>query len=75
MGAGQEGAFMDRGRQMPNGIPPLKERRYVREDESKREVWVSLVSQGWKRNGTPLGCFCGFRNRVTRNRFASPVSS
>jgi len=40
--------FMDRGRQMPNGIPLLKERRYVREDEAKR-VWVSLVSQGWKR--------------------------
>ena len=40
--------FMDRGRQMPNGIPLLKERRYVRVDEAKR-VWVSLLSQGWKR--------------------------
>ena len=40
--------FMDRGRVMPDGEPPLlKERRYVRREDAE-QMWKSLLSLGWK---------------------------
>ena len=40
--------FMDRGRVMPDDVPPLlKERRYVRREDAE-QMWKSLLSQGWK---------------------------
>ena len=40
--------FLDRGRQMPDGPPLLKERRYLRKDAAE-QLWKSLQTQGWKR--------------------------
>ena len=40
--------FIDRGRQMPEGPPLLKERRYLRKDAAER-LWKSLQTQGWKK--------------------------
>ena len=39
--------FIDRGRQMPEGPPLLKERRYLRKDAAE-QLWKSLQAQGWK---------------------------
>ena len=39
--------FIDRGRQMPNGPPLLKERRYLRKDAAE-QLWRSLLVQEWK---------------------------
>ena len=39
--------FLDRGRQMPEGPPLLKERRYLRKDAAE-QMWKSLQNQGWK---------------------------
>ena len=39
--------FIDRGRQMPEGSPLLKERRYLRKDAAE-QLWKSLQVQGWK---------------------------
>ena len=44
--------FVDRGRQMPDGPPLLKERRYLRK-EAADQLWNSLQSQGWKRLKVP----------------------
>ena len=44
--------FIDRGRQMPDGPPLLKERRYLRKEDAE-QLWKSLQSQGWKRLKTP----------------------
>ena len=43
---------LDRGRQMPDGPPLLKERRYLRKDAAE-QMWKSLHTQGWKKT-TPL---------------------
>ncbi len=40
--------FIDRGRQMPEGPPLLKERRYLRKDAAE-QLWKSLQTQGWKK--------------------------
>ena len=39
--------FIDRGRQMPEGPPLLKERRYLRKDAAE-QLWNSLQTQEWK---------------------------
>ena len=39
--------FLDRGRQMPDGPPLLKERRYLRKDAAE-QLRKSLQMQGWK---------------------------
>ena len=44
--------FIDRGRQMPDGPPLLKERRYLRKEDAE-QLWKSLQSQGWKRLKAP----------------------
>ena len=44
--------FIDRGRQMPEGPPLLKERRYLRKDLAE-QLWQSLQAQGWKPLKTP----------------------
>ena len=44
--------FIDRGRQMPDGPPLLKERRYLRKEDAE-QLWKLLRSQGWKRLKTP----------------------
>ena len=44
--------FIDRGRQMPEGPPLLKERRYLRKDAAE-QLWKSLQTKGWKKT-TPL---------------------
>jgi len=44
--------FIDRGRQMTDGPPLLKERRYLRKEDAE-QLWKSLQSQGWKRLKTP----------------------
>ena len=44
--------FLDRGRQMPECPPLLKERRYLRKDAAE-QLWKSLQTQGWKKT-TPL---------------------
>ena len=40
--------YIDRGRQMPEGPPLLKERRYLRKDAAE-QLWKSLQTQGWKK--------------------------
>ncbi len=37
-------------RQMPEGPPLLKERRYLRKDAAE-QLWKSLQTQGWKKTG------------------------
>ena len=44
--------FIDRGRQMTDGPPLLKERRYPRKDVAE-QLWTSLQVQGWKPLKTP----------------------
>ena len=44
--------FIDRGRQMPEGPPLLKERRYLRKDAAE-QMWKSLQNQGWKKTTPP----------------------
>ena len=44
--------FIDRGRQMPDGLPLLKERRYLCKDAAE-QLWMSLQAQGWKPLKTP----------------------
>ena len=44
--------FIDRGCQMPEGPPLLKERRYLRKDAAE-QLWKSLKTQGWKPLKTP----------------------
>ena len=44
--------FIDRGRQMLDGPPLLKERRYLRKDDADI-FWKALESQGWKRLSEP----------------------
>ena len=41
------GVFIDRGRQMPEGPPLLKERRHLT-DKAAEQMWLSLQTQGWK---------------------------
>ena len=41
------GVFIDRGRQMPEGPPLLKERRHLT-DRAAEQMWLSLQTQGWK---------------------------
>ena len=44
--------FIDRGRQMPDGQPLLKECRYLRKEDAD-QFRCSLQSQGWKRLESP----------------------
>jgi hypothetical protein len=44
--------FIDRGRQMPDGPPLLKERRHLRRDDAE-QMWKSLQKMGWKKT-TPV---------------------
>ena len=46
--------FMDRGRLMPDGPPPLKERRYLRKVDAD-QMWKSLRTQGWKKTTPSWG--------------------
>ena len=46
------GVFIDRGRQMPEGPPLLKERRHLT-DRAAEQMWLSLQTQGWKRLEEP----------------------
>ena len=43
----KSGVFIDRGRQMPEGPPLLKERRHLT-DRAAEQMWLSLQTQGWK---------------------------
>ena len=43
----KEGVFIDRGRQMPEGPPLLKERHHLT-DKAAEQMWLSLQTQGWK---------------------------
>ena len=41
--------FVDVGREMPRGKPPLlKTRQRIRKEKAK-EKWISLIRSGWKR--------------------------
>tara|TARA_B100000674_G_scaffold8912_1_gene6857 strand:+ start:618 stop:779 length:162 start_codon:yes stop_codon:yes gene_type:complete len=44
--------FLDRGRLLPDGLPLLKEHRYLRK-EAAEQFWKSLQAQGWKPLKTP----------------------
>ena len=44
--------FIDRGRQMSEGQPLLKERRHLRKAEAD-QLWASLQTQGWKQLVSP----------------------
>ena len=44
--------FIDRGCQMLEGPPLLKERRYLRKNAAE-QLWKSLQTQGWKPLKTP----------------------
>ena len=41
--------FVDMGREMPKGEPPLLKTRQHIHKEKVREKWISLVRSGWKR--------------------------
>ncbi len=45
----KEGVFIDRGDGMPSGPPLLKEGRHLT-DRAAEQMWLSLQTQGWKRN-------------------------
>ena len=61
--------FIDRGRQMPDGPPLLKEHRYLRKDAAE-QLWRSLQTQGWRKRN-PYGG--GFRR--TLKPFRSKIVS
>ena len=46
--SGEDEQPKKRGRQMPEGPPLLKERRYLRKDVAE-QLWKSLQTQGWKK--------------------------
>ena len=48
----KEGVLIDRGRQMPEGPPLLKERRNLT-DKAAEQMWLSLQTQGWKPHEEP----------------------
>ena len=41
--------FVDMGREMPQGEPPLLKTRQHIHTQKAKEKWVSLIRSGWKR--------------------------
>ena len=41
--------FVDMGREMPQGEPPLLKTRHHIHKQQAKEKWVSLIRSGWKR--------------------------
>ena len=53
---GDPKVFIDRWRQMPEGPPLLKERRYLRKNAAE-QLWKS-TAPGLEEDETTLGCNC-----------------
>ena len=65
--------FIDRGRQMPDGPPLLKERRYLRKDAAE-QLWRSLQTQGWRKRNPYGGIPQNPETVQIRNRFGADPS-